>query len=109
MADVTVINSGVHQDLKTCLSKQKKGDKDLYKHVSSVMSHIVKHCPQDALNKVEEVSYLIKHKDSIPMDQFLKTSMAKDYAQPSDPRTIETTKPYIDKSKTFFAVSLSVC
>jgi hypothetical protein len=38
-----------------------KGDtKDLYQHVTKVMSHITKHCPHQALDKIEEVSYLIK-------------------------------------------------
>lgn len=105
MADVTVINSNVHQDLKQALSKQKSGDKDLYQHVSKVMSHVVKHCPQDALNKLEEVSYLIKNKDNINMSKFLKTEVAKDYAKPADESTRQATQDFISKSKAFFSVS----
>jgi hypothetical protein len=53
-------------DLKSRLEKSKKpGDKDLYTHVSKVMAHLMKHCPEDAMNKLEEVSYLMKHKDTI--------------------------------------------
>ena len=50
-------------DLKSHLSLCKGENPDLghlYGHVSEVMSHIVTHCPAEALNKVEEISYLLK-------------------------------------------------
>ena len=37
----------------------------LLKHMTKVMDHIVEHCPQQALDKFEEISYLIKHQDSL--------------------------------------------
>ena len=51
------------------------------------MAHIVRHCPDDSMNKLEEVSYIMKD-PSIDKEQFLKTKIVKGYAQPSD----ETTK-----------------
>ena len=44
--------------------KTKTGD-DLYKHMSDILGHILVHCPEDALNMVEEVSYIVKHKDRL--------------------------------------------
>jgi len=104
MADVTVIESSVNQDLKSCLSKHKKEGNDLYEHVSQVMSHIVQHCPRDSLNKFEEVSYLIKKQNSINIDDFLKTRVAKDYAQPADESTKASTSQSISEAKKFFTV-----
>ena len=57
-------------DLKTHLAKASAGDKkgSLYDHVSDIMSHIVTHCPEEALNKLEEISYLIKNHEEVPME-----------------------------------------
>ena len=60
MASQAVTNSQF-QNLKQRLDKNKKGDKDLYAHVTKVMSHIMRHCPDDSLNKLEEVSYVYKN------------------------------------------------
>ena len=40
--------------------REQPAEKDLYKHLCSVMNHIVKHCPEEGLNKLEEISYLQK-------------------------------------------------
>ena len=56
MTDVTVRKpKSLQQHLK------KSADKDLYAHVTKVMSHIVKHCPHKAMEDLEEISYLIKN------------------------------------------------
>jgi hypothetical protein len=48
--------------LKEHLSGLKTGTgSDLYKHMSDIMGHIVVHCPEDALNNIEEISYLLKN------------------------------------------------
>lgn len=80
---------------------KKQGDKDLYTHVSKVMAHIVKHCPDDSMNKLEEVSYIMKN-PSIDKEQFLKTKIVKGYAQPSDEATKMNTQPVIDGCKKYF-------
>jgi hypothetical protein len=48
------------------------------------MSHIVQHCPDQALNKFEEISYAMKHKESIKIEDFLETGVSRDYSKPSD-------------------------
>jgi hypothetical protein len=40
--------------------------------MAKVMDHIMVHCPLEALNKLEEISYLIKHEDTIGMQNFLE-------------------------------------
>jgi hypothetical protein len=69
------------------------------------MTHIVKHCPQDALNKFEEVSYLLKHKDSIPTEKYLLTHINKLYASPADEETKKSSAPLLDKSMALFSVA----
>jgi hypothetical protein len=40
------------------------------------MSHIIKHCPHLALDKIEEVSYLYKNQGKkVNIDDFLKTNI----------------------------------
>ena len=68
-------------DLRTSLASQKSGDKDLLTHFTKVMTHLVQHCPHDALNKLEEVSHFVKKEDNEGLTAFLKTEGAKLYAQ----------------------------
>lgn len=97
------------QDLKSRLEKQKNKDgKDLYSHVAKVMSAIMKHCPYDSMNQLEEYSYLLKLDDAEFMNQFVKTKIYKDYAMPADDATKEVTGFSIAKSKPFFKVSLFI-
>jgi len=71
--------------LKSRLEKNKNSNgKDLYSHVAKVMSAIMKHCPHDSMNKLEEYSYLLKLDDAEFMNQFLKTKIYKEYAKPAD-------------------------
>jgi hypothetical protein len=58
--------------LKAYLGDQKT-EGDLYTHVSSVMSHLVSHAPPNqALNQLEEVSYLTK-KGPDHINKFMRT------------------------------------
>lgn len=68
------------------------------------MAHIVRHCPDDSMNKLEEVSYIMKD-PSIDKEQFLKTKIVKGYAQPSDDTTKSNTQPFLEECKKYFAVS----
>ena len=95
-------------DLRTHLEKcktEKDANVDLYNHVCQVMSHIVMHCPDQALNKLEEVSYLLKHKNTKNLEEFLKVNAIKDYAKPSDESTKESTTESIKTAQEFFKVS----
>lgn len=51
--------------------KSNKGD-DLYTHLIDVFGVLMRHYPDEALDKIEEVSYLCKNKDSIKTEEFLK-------------------------------------
>ena len=52
---------------------------DLYTHLQMVFKKLILHYPDQALDKLEEVSYLIKHADTHSMDKFLKLSDTRDY------------------------------
>jgi len=89
-------------DLKTHLSLCKGENPDLgnlYNHISECMSHIVTHCPSQALNKIEEISYLLKQSDTIAIENFLKVNAEHTYAQPSDDGMVAATKDKITQSK----------
>lgn len=52
---------------------------DLYSHIQEVFKQLILHYPDQALEKLEEVSYLLKHKDTIKMEDFLKVSDMRNY------------------------------
>jgi len=62
---VTTLTRGPNE-LKKLLAA--KGEKDLYAHVTKVTSHIVRHQPHDALDKLEEVSHLLKEKHGLDLN-----------------------------------------
>jgi len=66
--------------LKTILKnvKSSKGS-DMYTHLQEVIKQLILHYPDQALDKLEEVSYLIKHADTLAMDRFLKVSDMRNY------------------------------
>lgn len=99
---VTTLTRGPNE-LKKLLAA--KGEKDLYSHVTRVCSHVVRHQPHDALDKLEEVSHLMKEKNGLDLNKFLKTGVSKDYAAPSDDSVREGTKQFIADSKPYFIVS----
>ena len=43
------------------------------------MRRVILHYPDHAVAKLEEVSYLIKHSDTLKMDEYLKVSDFRDY------------------------------
>lgn len=53
-------------------AKNEGGSVDLYQHLVEIMNHIVMHCPDKGLDQFEEISYLIKNKDTIDMSEFLR-------------------------------------
>ena len=60
---------------------------------------------REDLDKLEEVSYLMKDNNPANLEKFLKTGVCKDYSAPSDESCREQTKPFIDSSKQYFPVS----
>jgi len=51
--------------------KSSKGT-DLYSHLQEVMKKLILHYPNQALEKLEEVSYLVKNEDTHKIEDFLK-------------------------------------
>jgi intein/homing endonuclease len=72
------------------------------------MDHIVYHCPGEALNKLEEISYLLKQGDEAKVAQFLKVNENMNYQRPADSETKAATQEYISQTKNLFVVSISI-
>lgn len=91
-------------NLRTLLRNAKSNaGTDLYQHLVDIMNHIVLHSPDEGLEKFEEISYLIKNKESIDMNEFLKITGDVNYAKP-DADLRELTIKYIQKARKFFEV-----
>lgn len=91
-------------NLRTLLRNSKNtAGTDLYQHLVDVVNHIVLHCPDEGLDKFEEISYLIKNKESIDMNEFLKITGDNNYSKP-DVDMRELTIKYIQKAKKIFEV-----
>lgn len=80
--------------------------KNLYDHMSKVMDHIILHCPNEALNKLEEISFLIKNNDNYGIQNFLEINKVQLYNQPGEATIKAATGEYIKDAKFFFEVSL---
>ena len=67
-------------ELKTILKniKSSKGT-DLYAHLQEVMKKLILHYPTQAFQKLEEVSYLLKHEDTIKIEKFLRFHDVREY------------------------------
>lgn len=53
--------------------KGQKGD-DLYTHLAMVFGHLMRHYPDEPLDKLEEVSYIVKNRENIKAEEFLRLS-----------------------------------
>jgi len=85
------------EGLKTILKNIKgHNGKDLFSHLQEVFKRLILHYPDQALEKLEEVSYLIKQKD-VKMDDFLKLSDLRNYREVS-----QEMKGYITTLKAAF-------
>lgn len=58
--------------------KSAKG-KDLYSHLQEVFKKLILHYPDQSLEKLEEVSYLLKNADTHQIEHFLKISDMRNY------------------------------
>ncbi len=62
-------------------NNKREDNVDLYQHLVEVVNHIIMNCPDDGLDKFEEISYLLKNKDSMYMQDYLKIEEEKRYAK----------------------------
>jgi len=88
--------------LKTILRniKSTKGV-DLYSHLQEVFKKLILHYPDQALEKLEEVSYLLKHNDTLRIEDFLKVSDMRNYKDVCEQMTayIAGMKEYFGQKK----------
>ena len=68
------------------------------------MNHIVMHCPDKGLDQFEEISYLIKMKDEMRMDEFLRLVEKWEYNSQSTYFT-QVVNDYAQHAKKLFDVS----
>ena len=90
------------RDVQTFLKTAQTESRDLYKHLSKVMTHVVQHCPEDGLNKLEEISHLTKEGDDAKTASYLKTSYTAKYSAPADEKTAEMTEAVSESTAAFF-------
>ena len=92
--------------LSDCKAASKAAQQqNLYEHVIEVMNMLVVHYPNDALNKLEEVSYLVKTGDSSRLEEFLRVNAKKNYAVPSDKPTAKATNLAINHARALLGAS----
>ena len=70
---------------------------DLYTHLVEVFGHLMRHYPDQPLDKIEEVSYLVKHKADYKVEEFLKLAEQTRYKDVS-----ESLKEYIQTASKLF-------
>jgi hypothetical protein len=64
-------------------NKTTQGPRSLYDHLSDTLNHLVMYYPDEALQRLEEVSYLLKKGDTIAIEEFLRINDTRAYAAPS--------------------------
>jgi Radial spokehead-like protein len=80
---------------------------DLYQHLVDVMNHIVTHCPDNGIDKFEEISYLLKlQRDGKikSLSDFLLIAESRAYSTPGKALHDDTEK-YLAKAKKMLDVS----
>lgn len=84
-------------NLKTILKDAKGEGTDLYSHLIEVFNIMILHYPDDALDKLEEVSYLLKNKENKTMHDWLLVEEFWNFKQ-----ACENKKDFIEKAKEHF-------
>ena len=77
---------------------------NLYDHIVEVLNRLVASCPDKALERFEEVSYLIKNKDTLALEEFVKVCESRDYCIANE-EVAKGTQAHIDKVRGLFEVS----
>ena len=77
-------------------------NKNIYDHVVEVVDRIVQSCPDRAIERFEEISYLIRNKDTHALEEFVRCSDDRSYAR-HDPEMAEGTTAGIKSLSALFA------
>ena len=89
------------QDLAKVLKNKTASKQSLYDHIVKVVDRIVSSCPDRALERFEEISYLIKNADSVKLEEFVRCCDDRSYARHSDD-IAEGTKEPLSKLREMF-------
>ena len=92
------------QDIKKALSKTTAKRPSLFDHVVKIMDTIVMSCPDQAIERVEEISYLIKNSDEVALEDFVRMHDTRAYACHNDDVAAGTTAP-IEQLRAMFSTS----
>ena len=79
----------------------KSGPRNLFAHISEVLSHLVMFYPDEALQRLEEVSYILKHQDDVALEEFLRVHDSRSHAK-HNPAVAEATSKQIDTMREWF-------
>jgi len=90
------------ENLKTLLksNKSKQGG-DLHGHLQEVFKRLIMHFPSQALDKLEEVSYLVKNNDKLNIGDFLNVEEKGNFKEYS-----ENVQDFIQKVQALFKVTI---
>ena len=69
-----------------------------------MLNRLVASCPDKALERFEEISYLIKNKDTLALEEFVKVCESRDYCIANE-EVAKGTQAHIDKVRGLFEVS----
>ena len=96
------------EDLSTVLkgAKQEGGKTNLHEHIIAVLDKLVVSCPDRALERFEEVSYLLKNNDKFALEDFIKTAENRNYCV-GCPETAKDTEEHIKSVQSLLKVSPS--
>ncbi len=81
---------------------------DLYQHLVDVMNHIVTHCPDNGIDKFEEISFLLKQQRDgkiQSISEFLRVTDERPYSKPGKEIQGEEAAKYFAKAKKLLDVS----
>ena len=90
------------QNLQSVLRAKTASKPSIYEHIVQVIDRIVASCPDQAIERFEEISYLIKNADSLKLEDFVKCSVLRDYARHNDEGS-DSTKEALDSIRKMFA------
>ena len=97
------------EQIRSFLEDSSKKGRNLLEHFEDVLDFLVQNYPEESLDKFEEASYLLKKNNPQLLEQFLKVSEQKTYAQ-NDESVTNVTQPYLDrvipKKVTLFSIDL---
>ena len=69
------------QDLTKVLQAKTGSNASIYEHIVKVIDRIVQSCPDRAIERFEEISYLIKNSDEVCIEEFVRCNEERKYAQ----------------------------